>query len=63
MHWAAESGRLPLVQYLCEDGADKEARTIRGLTPLLWAALEGHLPVVQYLSERRVARRRGIIVT
>ena len=58
-----EDGRIPLhlaarchlsvVQYLCEQGADKEARNDGGSsTPLLWAAREGHLSVVQYLCEQ-----------
>ena len=49
---AARKGHLPVVQYLCEQGADKEARDDDGSTPLLWAALNGHLPVVQYLCEQ-----------
>ena len=28
--WAAGNGRLPKVQYLCEQGADKEARAEDG---------------------------------
>ena len=49
LSWAAEKGHLSVVQYLCEQGADKEARDEYGKTPLLWAAAMGHLPVVQYL--------------
>jgi len=41
-----------VVQYLCEQGADKEARDRWGRTPLLWAAEKGHPPVVQYLWEQ-----------
>jgi len=31
---AAENGHLPVVQYLCEQGVDKEARGRDGETPL-----------------------------
>jgi ankyrin repeat protein len=43
-----------VVQYLCEQGADKEARDNDGQTPLELAAERGHLPVVQYLCEQGV---------
>jgi len=49
---SALNGHLPVVQYLCEQGAGKEARDRSGMTPLLWAARCGHLPVVQYLCEQ-----------
>eukprot|EP00606_Chrysophyceae_sp_TOSAG23-5_P001334 GSChrysophyteH2.ASY1.ANO1.904.1 assembled CDS len=52
LHWAAQKGHLPVVQYLCEQGADKEARDYDGETPLHQAAQNGHLPVVQYLCEQ-----------
>ena len=53
LHLAARNGHLPVVQYLCEQGADKEERDhIHGDTPLHWAAFNGHLPVVQYLCEQ-----------
>ena len=51
LHNAAENGRLPVVQYLCEQGADKEARDDMADTTAL-AAENGHLPVVQYLCEQ-----------
>ena len=41
-----------MVQYLCEQGADKEARCRYGMTPLQKAAYMGFLPVVQYLCEQ-----------
>jgi len=41
-----------VVQYLCEQGADKEARSRNDMTPLLFASLKGHLPVEQYLCEQ-----------
>jgi len=59
--WAAQEGHLPVVQHLCEQGADTEVRVERGKTPLYYAAQEGHLPVVQYLCEQGAAKevRRG----
>jgi ankyrin repeat protein len=50
--WAAYNGHLAVVQYLCEQGADKDARDGIGWAPLHWAAYKGHLPVVQYLCEQ-----------
>jgi ankyrin repeat protein len=52
LHTAADKGHLPVVQYLCEQGADKEARDDGGKTPLHKAARHRHLPVVQYLCEQ-----------
>jgi len=50
---AAYNGHLPVVQYVCEQGADKEARDEYGSwTPPLNAAGKGHLTVVQYLCEQ-----------
>ena len=45
LHEAAVHGHLPVVQYLCEQRADKEARDVNGGTPLRWAAGNGHRPV------------------
>ena len=52
LHYAAYRGHLPVVQYLCEQGADKEARNRYEMTPLHGAEPRGHLPVVQYLREQ-----------
>ena len=48
---AAQNGRLGVVQYLVEIGADKEKASNNGASPLIIAAQDGHLPVVQYLVE------------
>jgi len=47
---AAVIGHLPVVQYLCEQGGDKEAGGDEDSTPLHLAAREGHFPVVQYFE-------------
>ncbi len=55
LHLAAEMGHLPVVQYLCEQGANKEAKNDLGRTPLLCAVQygkKGLLPVVQCLCEQ-----------
>ena len=48
LHLAALGGHLPVAQYLCEQGADKEARGDGDNAPLHWVAQDGQLPVVQY---------------
>ena len=49
LHWAASNGHLPVVQYLYEQGADKEPRSTHGSTPLRLVVFKGHLFVLQYL--------------
>lgn len=43
LHSAASNGRMHMMQYLCKQGADKDARTVNGRTPLHDAAGNGHL--------------------
>ncbi len=50
--WSAREGKRRSVVFLCEQGADLEARGIEGKTPLHRAAQAGHLLVVQYLCEQ-----------
>jgi len=45
---AAQRNNIPMVQYLCEQEADKEVRDEDDSTPLQLAA--HHLPMVQYLK-------------
>jgi len=45
LHLAALHGHLHVVQYLCEQGADKEARDVNDVTPLDYLARNVHLPV------------------
>ena len=46
---AAMKGHLPVVQYLCEQGADMEVGSNGNWTPLHGAALNGHFLWLQYL--------------
>ena len=52
LHCAAWNGHLAVVQYLVEQGADKEAKDNAGDTALHLAAYAGELAVVQYLVEQ-----------
>lgn len=49
---AAESGRLKVVQYLVDHGADIHVRTKFENTALMGASLFGHLDIVKYLVSR-----------
>ena len=55
-HDAARNGHLPVVQYLCEQGAEKEGRSRDGSISLHSATHNGNLPVVQYMCERGADR-------
>lgn len=49
---AAGNGNLAAVKQYLQDGADVNARTKDGLTPLMFAARDGHLDVVKYLVDK-----------
>ena len=49
LHMASRYGALKNVQILVEKGANPNAKSIEGLTPLHEAAKEGRKPVVEYL--------------
>ena len=49
---ASYNGRLDVVIYLCEQGADIELGTFVGATPMHTAAYSGHLDVVKYLYNK-----------
>ena len=60
LHEATDNGHLPMVQYLCEKGADKEARDVDNWTPLHGAARDGHLPWRSTCVSTALTRRQGI---
>jgi len=54
LHLAARYGALKNVQTLIENGADANAKSNEGLTPLHESAKEGKQPVVEYLISKKV---------
>lgn len=52
LHWAAESDRLEVARVLVDAGADIEAKTTWGASPLDWAATMGSARVAEFLLSR-----------
>ena len=52
MDHAVNNDHLPLVQYLCEQGADKEARDRYDRAPLHVAAIAGRMAMAEILLNR-----------
>lgn len=52
LHWAAESDRLEVARILVDAGADIEAKTSWGASPLDWAATLGSARVAELLLSR-----------
>jgi ankyrin repeat protein len=52
LHWAAESDRIDVARALVDAGADIEARTSWGASPLDWAATMGSTRVAEFLLSR-----------
>lgn len=51
LHYAASAGNKDMVAYLISKGADVNARTLRGITPLYMAAREADAKTVQMLLQ------------
>jgi ankyrin repeat protein len=49
LYWAAKRGHLALVELLIANGAEVNARTKRGKTPLKAAIMKGHRIVAELL--------------
>ena len=56
---AAAGGIFAIVQYLIQNGADKNVADNTGATALYEAAQNGHLPVVQYLIEQGADKNKA----
>ena len=51
LSFASRKGRLEIVKYLVEHGANINYATNDGFTPLSFASRAGHLDIVKYLQE------------
>src|SRR5260221_2689676 len=51
LHSASRNGRLEIVQFLVEHGADLTVQDKDGWTPLLLVSHNGHLEIVHFLVE------------
>ena len=59
MHAAVTRGRVAVVQYLAEQGADKDKANDDGVTPLYGATQYGHFTVVQFLAEQGADKEKA----
>jgi len=50
LHRAAEFGKVDLVKYLLERGADRTIRDTKGKTALYWAEHRGHTEIIELLQ-------------
>ena len=55
LHAACYSGQIELVQWLVQQGAVVDVRSLTGTRPLHCACLEGHLAVAQWLVQQGAA--------
>jgi len=51
LHMATRYGRLEVVRFLCEKGADLEAKDVWDQTPFFVASLEGNIEIMKVLVE------------
>jgi ankyrin repeat protein len=52
LHWAAETDQAEVARHLIDAGADIEAKTSWGASPLEWAAVMGRVRVADFLLSR-----------
>ena len=52
LHYAANCGKLAIVEVLTQSGANVNAITKKRLTPLMLASLYGHLNIVKFLVQK-----------
>jgi hypothetical protein len=48
---ACQSGRMIVIEYLLQNGADPDIPDNQGMTPLLWASKSGHFNIVDLLCK------------
>ena len=53
LHEAARWGRLPAIRYLCDKGADLNAKSSKDLTPLQEAEANRKLEATEFLEQRK----------
>ena len=63
LHNACHFENLSLLKYLCENGCNKETKSLSGLTPLYYACSDGYYEIVKYLCEnganKNVTNKKG----
>jgi ankyrin repeat protein len=52
LHYACTKGRLDVAQFLVENGATVDSRSLNGTTPLMMAVQSGDEPLIKYLLDK-----------